>query len=382
MAVKKKEETAIKDSSKKEALMDLLSTLQEDAKKTYGISNVGFLGKMKDKQVTFLPTGSLVLDTLLGGGVAKGRIIEFFGPESSGKTSMAVLVLGKEQERGGSVAFLDIEHAASPSFMEVLGVNIDELLFLQPSSAKDTFQSLLKIVRSGTISMVVVDSVSAMTEGVADEDLVKDSVGKLARNMSKNMPVLAEACSNNDCTVIFINQTREKIGVMFGDPTTTSGGNALKFYATQRVKVNKKSPIKDSEGSIIGTEVGLKIEKNKAAMPGGIGSTLLSYSSGIDTVGEVYLLGVQFGVIGKNGNTFFAKVNLTKEQQAKIKNCQYDESTHQLKLAVGEGRTRTKLAEDSEVFNIVSQEVMRILEEKQEEFKAKDKSVVQLKEDK
>ena len=126
----------------------------------------------------------------------------------------------------------------------------------------------------------------------------------------------------------------------------------------------------------------MKIEKNKAAMPGGIGSTLLSYSSGIDTVGEVYLLGVQFGVIGKNGNTFYAKVNLTKEQQAKVKNCQYDESTHQLKLAVGEGRTRTKLAEDNEVFNVVSQEVMRILEEKQEEFKAKDKSVVQLKEDK
>lgn len=379
--VAKKKEVTVKDSSKKAALMDLVHTLQEDAKKTYGVSNVGFLGEMEDKQITFLPTGSLVLDTLLGGGVAKGRIIEFFGPESSGKTSMAVLALGKEQQRGNSVAFLDIEHAASPSFMEVLGVNTNELLFLQPSSAKDTFQALLKIVRSGEISMVVVDSVSAMTEGVADEELVKDSVGKLARNMSKNMPVLAEACSNNDCTVIFINQTREKIGVMFGDPTTTSGGNALKFYATQRVKVNKKSPIKDSEGSVIGTEVGLKVEKNKASTPGGIGSTLLSYSSGIDTVGEIYLLGVQFGVISKTGTTFYANIDLTKEQQEKLKNCEYNEETKQLKLAVGEGRTRARLANNVDIFEVVSQEVTRVLKEKQEEFKARDKNAVQLKED-
>ena len=379
--VAKKKAVTVTDSNKKAALMDLVHTLQEDAKKTYGVSNVGFLGEMEDKQITFLPTGSLVLDTLLGGGVAKGRIIEFFGPESSGKTSMAVLALGKEQQRGNSVAFLDIEHAASPSFMEVLGVNTNELLFLQPSSAKDTFQALLKIVRSGEISMVVVDSVSAMTEGVADEELVKDSVGKLARNMSKNMPVLAEACSNNDCTVIFINQTREKIGVMFGDPTTTSGGNALKFYATQRVKVNKKSPIKDSEGSVIGTEVGLKVEKNKASTPGGIGSTLLSYSSGIDTVGEIYLLGVQFGVISKTGTTFYANIDLTKEQQEKLKNCEYNEETKQLKLAVGEGRTRARLANNADIFEVVSQEVTRVLKEKQEEFKARDKSVVQLKED-
>ena len=265
--------------------------------------------------------------------------------------------------------------------MEVLGVNTNELLFLQPSSAKDTFQALLKIVRSGEISMVVVDSVSAMTEGVADEELVKDSVGKLARNRSKNMPVLAEACSNNDCTVIFINQTREKIGVMFGDPTTTSGGNALKFYATQRVKVNKKSPIKDSEGSVIGTEVGLKVEKNKASTPGGIGSTLLSYSSGIDTVGEIYLLGVQFGVISKTGTTFYANIDLTKEQQEKLKNCEYNEETKQLKLAVGEGRTHAILADNTDIFEVASQEVTRVLKEKQEEFKARDKNAVQLKED-
>ena len=379
--VAKKKAVTVTDSNKKAALMDLVHTLQEDAKKTYGVSNVGFLGEMEDKQITFLPTGSLVLDTLLGGGVAKGRIIEFFGPESSGKTSMAVLALGKEQQRGNSVAFLDIEHAASPSFMEVLGVNTNELLFLQPSSAKDTFQALLKIVRSGEISMVVVDSVSAMTEGVADEELVKDSVGKLARNMSKNMPVLAEACSNNDCTVIFINQTREKIGVMFGDPTTTSGGNALKFYATQRVKVNKKSPIKDSEGSVIGTEVGLKVEKNKASTPGGIGSTLLSYSSGIDTVGEIYLLGVQFGVISKTASTFYANIDLTKEQQERLKNCEYNEETKQLKLAVGEGKTRARLAHNADIFEVVSQEVTRVLKEKQEEFKARDKNAVQLKED-
>lgn len=379
--VAKKKAVTVTDSNKKAALMDLVHTLQEDAKKTYGVSNVGFLGEMEDKQITFLPTGSLVLDTLLGGGVAKGRIIEFFGPESSGKTSMAVLALGKEQQRGNSVAFLDIEHAASPSFMEVLGVNTKELLFLQPSSAKDTFQALLKIVRSGEISMVVVDSVSAMTEGVADEELVKDSVGKLARNMSKNMPVLAEACSNNDCTVIFINQTREKIGVMFGDPTTTSGGNALKFYATQRVKVNKKSPIKDSEGSVIGTEVGLKVEKNKASTPGGIGSTLLSYSSGIDTVGEIYLLGVQFGVISKTASTFYANIDLTKEQQERLKNCEYNEETKQLKLAVGEGKTRARLAHNADIFEVVSQEVTRVLKEKQEEFKARDKNAVQLKED-
>ena len=292
----------IEDEEKQKAL----KTAMDQIEKKFGKGAVMRLGENTAMNIEHIKTGSLMLDIALGiGGIPKGRIVEIYGPESSGKTTVALHCVAEAQKAGGTAAFIDVEHALDPVYASHLGVDIDSLLVSQPDSGEQALEIAEALVRSGAVDIIVVDSVAALvTRAEIDGEMGDNHVGQLARLMSQAMRKLAGALSKSNCAAIFINQLREKIGVMYGNPETTPGGRALKFYASVRIDVRKGEPVKDGN-DIIGTHTKVKIVKNKVAPPFKTAEFDIMYGTGISHTGEIVDAGVELGVLKKSGAWFY-----------------------------------------------------------------------------
>ena len=283
-----------------------LKTAMEQIEKQFGKGAVMRLGENVAMNVETIHTGSLTLDLALGiGGIPKGRIIEIYGPESSGKTTVALHCVAETQKAGGTAAFIDVEHALDPVYAKQLGVDIDSLLVSQPDSGEQALEIAEALVRSGAIDIIVIDSVAALVTKAEIEGEMGDShVGQLARLMSQALRKLTGALAKTDCAAIFINQLREKIGVVYGNPEVTTGGRALKFYSSVRIEVRKGEQIKDGS-DVIGNRTKVKIVKHKVAPPFKTAEFDIMYGTGISHVGELVDVGVETGVLKKSGAWFY-----------------------------------------------------------------------------
>ena len=273
--------------------------------KTYGKGSIMKLGERQHVDVDVIPTGSILLDKALGvGGYPRGRIIEIYGPESSGKTTLALEAIAQAQQKGGRAAFIDAEHAIDPEYAAKLGVNIDELLLSQPDSGEQALEIAEMLANSGAIDLMVIDSVAALVPQVELEGVMSDAqVGVQARLMSKGCRKIAGVLNRTGCVVIFINQLRQKVGVVYGNPETTTGGMALKFYASIRIDIRRAEAIKQG-AEIIGNTVKVKVVKNKVAAPYKTCVLDMIYGKGLSRFGEILDLGEELGLIGKSGNWY------------------------------------------------------------------------------
>lgn len=306
MAMKKTVEKAIPTAAQsKEDKRKALDTAIAQLEKTYGAGAVMRLGQTTTLNVEAIPTGSMTLDMALGiGGVPRGRIVEIYGPESSGKTTVALSIAAQAQKLGGEVAFIDVEHALDPIYAEALGVDINSMLVSQPDSGEQALEIAEALVRSGAIDCIVLDSVAAMvTKAEIDGEMGDTHVGQLARLMSQAMRKLTSVIAKSNCVAIFINQVREKIGVMYGNPETTPGGRALKFYSSVRIEVRKGEAIKNGS-EIIGNRTRCKVVKNKVAPPFKEAEFDMLYGKGVSRIGEVVDIATELDIIHKAGAWF------------------------------------------------------------------------------
>lgn len=297
---KKKAKESTVDDGKKQALNLALSQIT----KQFGDGSIMKLGEQSKIDVELFSSGSLAFDLALGGGFPKGRIIEIYGPESSGKTTLALHAIAEIQKQGGQAAFIDAEHALDPSYARKIGVKTDDLLISQPDNGEQALEICETLVRSGAVDLIVVDSVAALVpQAEIDGDMGDAQMGLQARLMSQAMRKLTGIISKTKATVIFINQIRMKIGVLFGNPETTTGGNALKFYASVRVDIRRIGQIKDGE-NVSGNRTKIKVVKNKIAAPFRTAEFDIMYNEGISKTGDVLDLSVQYGVVEKSGAFF------------------------------------------------------------------------------
>ena len=297
MAKEKETKKTDAENGKSEALKLAIAQIT----KQFGDGSIMKLGDNRNIDVELLKSGSLSLDLALGGGYPKGRIIEIYGPESSGKTTLALHAIAEIQKTGGQAAFIDAEHALDPAYAKRIGVDIDNLLISQPDNGEQALEICETLVRSNAVDLIVVDSVAALVpQAEIDGDMGDAQMGLQARLMSQAMRKLTALISKSKATVIFINQIRMKIGVMFGNPETTTGGNALKFYASVRIDIRRIGQIKDGE-NIIGNRTKIKVVKNKIAAPFRSAEFDIMYNEGVSKVGDVLDLAVQYGVFDKAG---------------------------------------------------------------------------------
>ena len=338
---KKEEEINFEKEGKLKALQAAMSKIEKD----FGKGSIMKLGDEHIEKVEVIPTGSISLNAALGvGGYPKGRIIEIYGPESSGKTTLAIHAIAEAQKAGGIAAFIDAEHAFDRFYAAALGVDIDNLLISQPDNGEQALEIADQLIRSAAVDIVVVDSVAALTPKKEIEgDMGDNVVGLQARLMSQALRKLTSTVSKTNTTCIFINQLREKIGVMFGNPETTTGGNALKFYASVRLDIRRVTAIKDGE-NVIGNQVRVKIVKNKVAPPFRKAEFEITFGEGISKVGEIVDLGVEYGIIQKSGSWF---------------------SYNDTRLAQGRDATKQVVKDNPELAEEIEAKIMEAIKEKE-----------------
>lgn len=328
----------------KEAKLKALQSTVDRLEKTYGKGTVMRLGDKSIMKVDIIPTGSLGLDVALGiDGLPKGRVIEIYGPESSGKTTLAIHAIAESQKQGGIAAFIDAEHAFDRSYANALGVDTENLLISQPDNGEQALEIAENLIRSGAIDIIVIDSVAALVPRSEIEGEMGDSkVGLQARLMSQAMRKLTGSIGKTNCCCIFINQLREKIGVMFGNPETTTGGNALKFYASIRLDIRKSgSAIKDKDGNVVGNQVKVKVVKNKLAPPFRVAAFDIMFGQGISKSGEIVDIGSDQEVIQKSGAWY--SYNGAKIAQGREAAKQFLEDNPEVALEI-EKKIKEKLA--------------------------------------
>lgn len=342
----KSADKVIDPSERKKALQTAISQIE----KQFGEGTIMFMGENRKMDVEHTSTGSLMLDLALGiGGLPKGRIVEVYGTESSGKTTLCLHAVAEAQKAGGMAAFIDVEHALDPVYARNLGVNVDDLLVSQPDTGEQALEIIETLIRSGAIDIVILDSVAAMaTQAEIDGDMGDSHVGVQARLMSQAMRKLTAAVSKTNCVCIFINQIREKIGVMYGNPETTPGGRALKFYASVRIEVRKGEPLKNG-AEIIGSRTKCKVVKNKVAPPFKVAEFDMIFGEGISKLGEIIDCAVEFDIIKKSGSWF--SYDDMKIGQGKDKVKEYLKENKEVCDEI-EGKVREVFAKNSELIPV------------------------------
>lgn len=336
MATKKKAKEESAESGSKEKK---INSVVDEIRQKFGDGMIMKLGEVKRVDVASIPTGSVSLDIALGiGGVPRGRIIEIYGPESSGKTTLSLHIAANAQKAGGTVAFVDAEHAMDPEYAKRIGVNIDELLISQPDAGEQALDIVETLVRSNAVDLIVVDSVAALVPRAEIEgDMGDQHVGRQARLMSQALRKLTPIVSKSNTVVIFINQIRMKIGVMFGNPETTTGGQALKFYSSVRIEVRKSAQIKSGE-QVVGNRVKVKVVKNKVAPPFQTAEFDIMYNEGISRSGDLLDTGVKLEVVKKSGNSY---------------------AFGEEKLGTGREKAKAYLKENPKIFTAIEKAVLK-----------------------